>query len=213
MAGRPREFDRNEALTRARDAFWKRGYESVSMSDLVSILGLASSRIYAAFGSKEDLFREAVELYRNTEGGAPVQALRAAPTAREGVEAMLRTAVITYTQPGRPRGCMVVTAAANCSSENDAVAKWLAECRRERNRAILDRLSAAAADGEFAPDANVQALGDHFGSVMSGLSVQARDGLSRTRLLALIPAAIAALAPICQFRHGSEPDRAAGILK
>ena len=66
MAGRPREFDRDEALAKARDAFWKRGYEGVSMSDLVAILDLASSRIYAAFGSKEDLFREAVALYRRS---------------------------------------------------------------------------------------------------------------------------------------------------
>src|SRR5580704_35526 len=119
MAGRPREFDRDKALAKARDAFWKRGYEGIAMSDLVSLLGLASSRIYAAFGSKEDLFREAVALYRGAEGGAPLRALKAAPTLRDGIEAMLRTAIMTYTQPGRPRGCMVVTAAANCSSEND----------------------------------------------------------------------------------------------
>jgi AcrR family transcriptional regulator len=195
MAGRPREFDRDEALAKARDAFWMRGYEVVSMSDLVAILDLASSRIYAAFGSKEDLFREAVELYRASEGGAPMRALTAAPTAREAIEAMLRAAVVTYTQPGRPRGCMVVTSATNCTSDNDAVFKWLAECRRERNRAILDRLQAAKADGELIARADTRALADHFGAVMSGLSVQARDGLSRDRLLALIPAAIAALEP------------------
>ena len=200
MAGRPREFDRDEALAKARDAFWRRGYEAVAMSDLVAILGLASSRIYAAFGSKEDLFRETVALYRDTEGGAPVRALRAAPTAREGIEAMLYAAVVTYTQPGRPRGCMVVTAATNCSSASDAVVKWLAECRRERNRAIFDRLSLAAADGELTPQADIQAMADYFGAVMSGLSVQARDGLSRGRLLALIPAAIAALEPFLESR-------------
>jgi AcrR family transcriptional regulator len=195
MAGRPREFDRDDALAKARDAFWKRGYEGVSMSDLVAILDLASSRIYAAFGSKEDLFREAVSLYRDQEGGAPVRALKAAATLREGIEAMLRTAIMTYTQPGRPRGCMVVTAATNCASQNDGVMKWLAERRRERNRAILDRIEAAKADGELIARADVQALADHFSAVMSGLSVQARDGLSRDRLLALIPAAIAALEP------------------
>jgi len=195
MAGRPREFDRDDALAKARDAFWKRGYEGVSMSDLVAILDLASSRIYAAFGSKEDLFREAVSLYRDGEGGAPVRALNAEPTVRKAIEAMLRAAVVTYTQPGRPRGCMVVTAATNCTSDNDGVMKWLAERRRERNRAILDRLEAAKADGELIARADVQALADHFSAVMSGLSVQARDGLSRERLLALIPAAIAVLEP------------------
>jgi hypothetical protein len=98
----------------------------------------------------------------------------------------------------------VVTAAANCSSENDSVMKWLAECRRERDRAILDRLNAAAAGGEIIARADTRTLADHFGAVMSGLSVQARDGLSRDRLLALIPAAIAALEPFLKtpgFSH------------
>jgi AcrR family transcriptional regulator len=202
MAGRPREFDRREALAKARDAFWRRGYEGVSMNDLVSILGLASSRIYAAFGSKENLFREAVALYRNSEGGESVRALRAAPTVREGIEAMLRKAIVTYTQSGRPRGCMVVTAATNCSSENEAIMKWLAECRRERNRAILDRLDAALAKGELVARADTHALADYFGAVMSGLSVQARDGLSRDRLLALVPTAIAALKPFLRHPNG-----------
>jgi hypothetical protein len=93
-----------------------------------------------------------------------------------------------------------VTAATNCSSASDAVAKWLAECRRERNRAILDRLNLAAADGELTREADIQAMADYFGAVMSGLSVQARDGLTRGRLLALIPAAIAALQPFLESR-------------
>lgn len=203
MAGRPREFDRDEALAKARDAFWKRGYEAISMSDLVSALGLASSRIYAAFGSKEELFREAVALYRETEGGAPVRALRAAATAREGITAMLHAAVVTYTQPGRPRGCMVVTAATNCSIESDAVMKWLAECRRDRNHAIADRLSFALADGELAPQADIRALADYLGAIMSGLSVQARDGLSRNRLLDLIPTVMAVLDPLLRKSQGA----------
>ncbi|WP_218020410.1 helix-turn-helix domain-containing protein [Nocardia sienata] len=62
MAGRPREFDRDIALTRAQALFWERGYEGVSLADLVAATGLASASLYAAFGSKEQLFREAVML-------------------------------------------------------------------------------------------------------------------------------------------------------
>ncbi|MFS4517744.1 TetR/AcrR family transcriptional regulator, partial [Delftia tsuruhatensis] len=69
MAGRPREFDRDQALERAMLAFWRRGYEGTSMADLVQALGIASARIYAAFGSKQDLFREAVQHYEAGDGG------------------------------------------------------------------------------------------------------------------------------------------------
>ena len=75
MAGRPREFDREAALERAMRLFWEQGYEGTSMSSLVDALGLASARIYAAFGSKEGLFREAVALYEQAEGGFAGRAL------------------------------------------------------------------------------------------------------------------------------------------
>ena len=68
MAGRPREFDRDLALQQAMLAFWKQGYEGTSMADLVAATGLASARLYAAFGSKQDLFREAVARYEAGDG-------------------------------------------------------------------------------------------------------------------------------------------------
>lgn len=190
MAGRPREFDRDEALAKARDAFWARGYEGVSMADLVSTLGLASARLYAAFGSKEGLFREAVALYDANEGGFATRALAEEPTARQAIERILREAVETYTRKGRPQGCMVVSAATNCASENEGVREWLADYRRKRTGSLVERLKKAVADGELAPGTDSQMLGDYFATVLHGLSVQARDGVQKKRLLAMIAAAM-----------------------
>jgi AcrR family transcriptional regulator len=193
MAGRPREFDRDQALRKARDAFWERGYEGTSMADLVSTLGLASARIYAAFGSKEDLFREAVALYEANEGGFAARALKGEPTARRAIERMLREAVGTYTKPGRPHGCMVVSAATNCAVENDRVREALAERRRTQTASITKRLKQAVADGELKPDTDTQALGDYYAALMHGLSVHARDGVPKKRLLALNTLALQSL--------------------
>jgi AcrR family transcriptional regulator len=190
MAGRPREFDRARALRKARDLFWARGYEGTSMADLVEALGLASARIYAAFGSKEALFREAVALYEEQEGGFATRALEEEPTARRAIERILRDAVETYTHPGNPQGCMVVSAATNCSRTHDAVSAWLAEHRRARTLSIIDRLRLAVKRGELPPATDIEALGDLFAALLHGLSVQARDGVSRERLWALIPPAM-----------------------
>jgi AcrR family transcriptional regulator len=157
MAGRPREFDREQALRKARDAFWDRGYEGTSMADLVSALGLASARIYAAFGSKEELFRETVALYEAEEGGFADRALDQEPTAWRAIERML------------------------------------AEHRRARTASIIGRLRAAVQRGELPESTNVQALGDCFAALLHGLSVQARDGISKERLLALISPAMSLL--------------------
>ncbi|WP_280301617.1 TetR/AcrR family transcriptional regulator [Nocardia abscessus] len=58
--GRPRAFDRTEALHRAMEVFWEHGYEGASMSDLTTAMGINSPSLYAAFGGKEQLFRAAV---------------------------------------------------------------------------------------------------------------------------------------------------------
>lgn len=184
MAGRPREFDRDKALEKARDAFWARGYEGTSMADLVDTLGLASARLYAAFGSKEELFREAVELYEANEGGFASRALEEEPTAQLAIKRMLDDAIELYTKPGRPLGCMVVSAATNCASENDPVMQWLASHRRLRTASIADRLREAVADGELKPDTDAEALGNYYATLLHGLSVQARDGVSKDSLLA-----------------------------
>lgn len=190
---RPREFDRDEALLKARNIFWERGYEGTSVADLVSALGLAPARIYAAFGSKEDLFREAVALYEAQEGGFVARALADEPTARAAVERMLREAVETYTRPGQPRGCLVVSAAASCAEENAKVRDWLAERRRSQTAAIIDRLRRATDEGELQSGADARTLGDSIAAILHGLSVHARDGMPRERLHAICSLAVQAL--------------------
>jgi len=190
MAGRPREFDRALALEKARDLFWTRGYEGVSMADLVAALGIASARIYAAFGSKEQLFREAVELYETGAGAFAELALAQPLSARDAIARMLEQAVLLYTRSGQPQGCMVVTAATNTSADNAGVADWLASHRRARTQAIVDRLREAEAQGELRKGCDVQALGDYYAALLHGLSVQARDSIGAERLLALIGPAL-----------------------
>jgi len=160
------------------------------MSDLVAALGIASARIYAAFGSKEALFREAIALYEAREGGFADRALAEELTAREAIARMLRDAVEIYTRPGQPQGCMVVSAATNCSAGNDAVLAWLAKHRRARTASLIARLRKAVKDGELPAQTDVEMLGDCFAALLHGLSVQARDGVPKRRLLALIPPAL-----------------------
>lgn len=171
-------------------AFWRRGYEGTSMADLVQALGIASARIYAAFGSKQDLFREAVQRYEASDGGFADRAMAQEPRVRDALARVLRDAVATYTDDAHPLGCMVVTAATNCAEENEAVAAWLAEHRRQRTQSLIDRLQRALDEGELRAGTDVQALGDFYATQLHGISVQARDGVSRQRLLAAVETAL-----------------------
>jgi AcrR family transcriptional regulator len=189
--GRPREFDRSAALRRAMEVFWERGYDGASINDLTAAMGINSPSLYAAFGSKEVLFREAVALYDGLEGSITERALREGLTAREGVEAMLRRNAREYTDPGTPAGCMLVLGA-TAWTENEHVREYVARYRRTAHVQLRDRLERGVADGDLPPSTDTSALTAFYATVLEGLSIQARDGGSREALERIVDSAMAA---------------------
>ncbi|WP_437306380.1 TetR/AcrR family transcriptional regulator [Sorangium sp. So ce388] len=190
--GRPRSFDRAAALRRAMEVFWERGYEGTSLSDLTTAMGINSPSLYAAFGCKEALFREAVSLYNEVEGAAVARAMREEPTARRAVEAMLRGNAEAYVSPGKPSGCMIVLAATLGTQESEAVRSHLAEVRRGALVELQRRLDRGVAEGDLPAGTDTAALAAFYTTVLQGLSIQARDGASREALLAVVDCAMAA---------------------
>lgn len=190
--GRPRAFDRAEALRRAMEVFWEHGYEGSSMSDLTAAMGINSPSLYAAFGGKESLFREAVELYGRTDGRYTDRALREEPTARGSIEAMLRDNAVAYTEHGKPHGCMVVLAGSTYTTRNANIRDFLIGKRRETTEDIRRRLDRGVADGDLPAGTDTAALAAFYATVLYGLSIQARDGASPAELTASIDCAMAA---------------------
>ena len=188
--GRPRSFDRDLALHRAMEVFWARGYEGASIGDLTAAMGIERPSLYAAFGCKEALFRQAVELYRGQ--GLTRQALADAPTARDAVAAMLRTNAIHYASPGQPRGCLVVLAAVVGTEASAEVRAELAAMREEVRSAVEARIRQGIGEGDVSAAADPALMASFYCTVLNGLSLQARDGRSAEDLIAIGTAAMAA---------------------
>lgn len=193
--GRPRSFDRGEALARITRVFWERGFAAASIADLTEAAGIGAPSLYAAFGDKKALFREVVEAYARAEGGFAALALAEEPTARAGVARMLREAAAAYTDPSHPRGCLVITAATNVPADAADIAEVL-RVRRDANvRELERRIRADVAAGVLPARTDPMALARFSAAVLQGMSQQSRDGATRAELLAIADSAMRAWPP------------------
>jgi AcrR family transcriptional regulator len=191
--GRPRGFDPDVALRQALDLFWERGYEGTSLSDLAQAMGIASASIYAAFGSKELLFRRTMALYGATSGEPPRRALREEPTARGAIRSMLRATADEITRADAPHYCMLILAAPTGAVENHPVREFLADLRRGMYAEIRDRLARGVAEGDLAaPASSLDGIARYYTTVVQGMSIQARDGAGRDELEVVVTCAMAA---------------------
>jgi AcrR family transcriptional regulator len=188
--GRPRKFDRDHALRQAMEVFLDRGYDGASLGDLTTAMGINAPSLYAAFGCKEALFREAVDLYVSSVGPRTLDALAVREvSAREAVEGMLREAARRF---GNGRGCLVVLGATHRTADNEAVFHNLAERRGQTQVLIRQRLKQGVAAGDVPADADLGVVAAFYTTVLHGLSLQARDGAPRKQLMAVVDCAMKA---------------------
>ncbi len=190
--GRPREFDRTAVLTRAMALFWERGYEGTSMTDLTSAMDIGVTSLYAAFGSKDCLFREAVEYYLQTVGAQIWNAVTAADTAYGAVEAYLMATARAFTQGGCPAGCLLVLSALHTNSATEALRADLVDKREQTTQELAQCLAQGLETGEIPFDADILSIARFYVTVQQGMSIQARDGADRAALERIARSALAA---------------------
>ncbi len=197
---RPREFDLDEVLDRATELFWTRGYEATSVQDLVDALGVNRASLYATFGDKAQLFEAVLHRYGERVNGALTEVLAAPATGAEGVRAWFKVLIEKATQPGGPRGCLMLNTLTGCTT----VPEPLMERVVAGVRASTERLhEALVRDPELAARENVRTLARFFAAEGHGLAVLARAGVRRAELEAAAEVALRVLEPTpAQGRRG-----------
>jgi len=191
--GRPRSFDRDEALRRAQALIWRHGYEAMSLSQLEAAMGIGKTSLYAAFGSKLGLLREAAELYLAEEGAALAELLESGGDARSAIAAFLTQCAVDFTDPRRPNGCFLVCAAFACSEANAAASNFLSVARGAVQARVLEHVRKGVETGDLPADCDPEAMTEYLMTVIHGMSIQARDGRGEAALRATAKLALRAL--------------------
>lgn len=184
--GRPRAFDRDAALAKAVRMFWMRGFEATSIAALTEELGIGAPSLYAAFGSKEALYKEALQRYADDNEDFVWAEFRTAMTAREAVRSLLSNsaAALTGCVGDFPRGCMVTLSQID-SEGHEALRDLVRAARAQTMERLISRINDGVEAGEIPASADCRALARFVQTTQAGMSILARDGITRSELQAV----------------------------
>ncbi|MDN5726155.1 MAG: TetR/AcrR family transcriptional regulator [Propionibacteriales bacterium] len=189
--GRPRGFDRHQALIVATRLFWARGYDGTSVSDLTSAMDISPSSFYAAFGDKKSLFAEAVQDYMQRYTAIYIEAV-ACPTAREAAKRILDDSIDEFTDEDRPMTCLVVSAAIHGGADTIDVRRALEDHQRALAAILAERIDVDKDAGRLDATLDTATLTAWVRTVWEGLSNQSNAGVPRAQLHAIAALAMSA---------------------
>src|SRR5579885_3047889 len=179
--GRPRSFDETGALEKATQVFWSKGYDGVTIDDLVEGMGVGRPSLYAVFGDKRAIFLRALKMYAERKGAGAAKALLSPQSLRDSITGFLKYAVESATEKGSARGCLLICVA---PLVNDAEVQRFLQNAATGGAALLERrFRDAISAGEIPSDFPVAARAIQVTDLARGLTMRALIGTPRKRLL------------------------------
>ena len=192
--GRPRAYDADEALTRARDTFWQSGYSATTLDELSTATGMNRPSLYGAFGDKHALYLATLERYVEVNVTAMNEVLSEERPLEEALMQVYDLALGLYFRPaGAPRGCFLIGTAAVEAVEDEAVRTILGTGLQAFDRSFEARFARAQRDGDLDRRADPAALAKIASAILHTLAVRSRAGDKRSALRATAEAGVAML--------------------
>lgn len=208
-AGRPRTFCTEKALDCAMQVFWRKGYEGASMVDLTTAMGINSPSLYAAYGSKEGLFRAVLERYEARRDKFMAEVFGAA-TAKEVASLFLHGVADFAADTGgqNPPGCLLLQSGMTCGDSD--IPDQLARHRAEKEKVLCERFARARAEGDLPESTEPSALARYVMAVANGMCVQAASGATLEDLHAVADVALSSW-PVSNPSRAREQEREAAL--
>src|SRR5271170_3166753 len=179
--GRPRSFDELEALEKATQVFWSKGYDGVTIDDLVDGMGVGRPSLYAVFGDKRTLFLRALRAYAEKKGAGAAKALLSPQALRASLGGFMRQAVEFATEEGSAVGCLVLCVAPLV--DDAEVRQFLQKATAGALSMVERRFRDGIRAGEIPSDFPVAARASQVIDLVNGLTMRAKMGMARRTLL------------------------------
>jgi|TARA_B100000795_G_scaffold238446_1_gene199576 TetR/AcrR family transcriptional repressor of nem operon len=193
MAGRPREFDADDARDIAMSLFWSQGYDATSLNDLLSAMGLSKSSFYQTFESKLSLFENCLGRYREMLVGTMTAGLANAPSAIAFINFAIVDVANDTSDPLGRRGCLMMNTATEFAQRDPGIARCVEAGIKATRDVFLEAIIKAQAAGDIDSTASTEVLADYLVTIVSGLKTQVKAGASHDQIADIAKLAVVAL--------------------
>ena len=179
-------------VDRAMEVFWRKGYRGTTPQDLIDAVGIGKGSLYNAFGSKRELFRLALDRYRDQQAIQVDQALAAPGPIKERLAFALETIIeMNFADPDR-RGCLAVNTAAELAGFDEAATDQVRAMFDRTSGVFLEAIKLGQASGELRKENAPEVVASHLLTTMIGVQLLSKTAtdpelLKRSVALALAP--------------------------
>jgi len=191
--GRPLEFNPDYALEAAMQLFWRKGYESSSLQDLLGTMGLSKSSFYQTFNSKHALFQQCIQHYRQTLTDEMQAQLQETGSGKTFITTLFHNVSNETTGPDARRGCLLMNTASEFAQSDPEISELVSNSIEQLTKIFEQAIQQAQQQGDISPDNDSQALATYLVSSMSGLRNMVKAGADRKTVKQIADVVISAL--------------------
>ena len=179
---RHKEFDSDEALRKAMEVFWARGYEATSVGDLVKHMGINRQSLYDTFGDKHSLYQRALDRYSEVEGRKMFEALEQPGSVKRALRQLFQGVVECSLGGGERRGCFVGNATSELAGRCRQTAEKACGSMAAAEEALYRALLRGRKDGEIGGGRDLRAVARFLYSSLQGLQLMSKATRDRKAL-------------------------------
>lgn len=173
---RTKEFSEDQALDKAIEIFWHKGYNGTSAQDLVTHLGLSRSSLYDTFGDKQKLFTKALQKYHEDNYVKVKEILETATNIRETLTVIFKLAVVESLEDRITKGCFMVNSAVELAMHDEEIAKIVSDNREIMGEVFYNAIKKGQDLGQISTKQDARLLSRFIFNTYSGIRVLARAG-------------------------------------
>lgn len=173
---RTKEFNEDQALDKAVEIFWHKGYNGTSAQDLVTHLGLSRSSLYDTFGDKQKLFSKALKKYQKQGQDSVKELLDESEDAKDAFTQIFKQAVKESLEDRITKGCFMVNSSVELAMHDEEIAKIVSDNRQTMEDVFLKAIKKGQEAGQISTKIDALTLARFVFNNYSGIRVLARAG-------------------------------------